>query len=196
MGGGKGVAVGGIGVNVAMGVAVAVLAHVPTRPGRLHCINGAVQAVSQHTLSTQKVDAHCSAAAQLDPLGSRLGVAVGVRGVAVGALVGVDVLVGLGVVVAVAVGVDVEVGDGVEVGVAVGVLLGTAVGVLVGVAVGMGVGVGVGVGVGAERQRGLILGSQQKVWNGSHWSPLPLPQNRPVSSHAVLNWPQLPVTQT
>ena len=194
MGGGKGVAVGGIGVNVAMGVAVAVLAHVPTRPGRLHCINGAVQAVSQHTLTTQKVDAHCSAAAQLDPMGRRLGVAVGVRGVAVGALVGVAV--GIAVGIGVLVGVGVGVGLGVAVGVAVGVLVGTGVGVLVGVAVGMGVGVGVGVGVGAERQRGLILGSQQKVWNGSHRSPLPLPQNRPVSSHAVLNWPQLPVTQT
>jgi len=179
--GGKGVAVGGIGVTVAMGVGVAVLAHVPTRPGRLHCINGAVQAVSQHTLSTQKVDAHCSAAVQLDPMGCRLGVAVGVAvGLAVGVLVGVAVLVGVGVAV----------------GVAVGAFVGVAVGVGVGVLVGVGVGVAVGVAVGTEPQPRGLLGSQQNAWFGLHSSPAPDPHIRPVGSHWLTNWLQLPVTQT
>ena len=121
-----------------------------------------MQAVSQHTLSTQKVDAHCSAVAQLVPLGcggSSGWRRRGRRGVGSG----LAVLVGVGVAVGVAVESRSE----------------SRVGVLVGVAVGMGVGVGVGVGVGAERHRGLILDRSRSFGIGSHRSPLPLPQNRP-----------------
>ena len=74
--------------GVRAGAGAAVLAQVPICPARLHCSPGAVQAVSQHTPSTQKVDAHCAGSAQLDPLGCGVGVAVGVR---VGVLVGVAV---------------------------------------------------------------------------------------------------------
>src|SRR6266702_7411225 len=80
--------------GVRAGAGAAVLAHVPRRPGRLHCSSGPVQAVSQQTPSTQKVDEHCTRSVQLDPLGCGVGVAVGV---------GVDVLVA--VCVGVAVGV-------------------------------------------------------------------------------------------
>ena len=55
--------------GVRAGAAAAVLAHVPCWPGRLHCINGSVHAVSQQTPSTQKPVEHCAGVAQAPPCG-------------------------------------------------------------------------------------------------------------------------------
>ena len=76
--------------GVSDGAAAASLAHVPSCPGRLQRISGSVQAVSQHTTSTQKPDAQAGPVVQEPPLGIgvRVGVAVGVR---VGVVVGVGV---------------------------------------------------------------------------------------------------------
>jgi len=64
----------------------------PFRPGRLHCWFGPLQAVSQHTSSTQKPLWHCAAAEHGEPNGN--GVFVGVAvGVLVGVVVGVAVRV-------------------------------------------------------------------------------------------------------
>jgi len=65
----------------------------PCRPGRLHCWFGPLQAVSQHTSSTQKPLWHCVPAEHGEPNGNGVfvGVAVGVPvGVVVGVAVGVQ----------------------------------------------------------------------------------------------------------
>jgi hypothetical protein len=85
---------------VSAGAPAAVLAHVPTCPGRLHRMRGPVQAVSQHTSSTQLPEAQSTGSTQPPPLGMRVLV-----GVAVGVWVGVLVGVFVGVVFGVSVGV-------------------------------------------------------------------------------------------
>jgi hypothetical protein len=80
-------------------------------------------------------------------------------GVAVGVVVGVDVLVGVGVEVGILVAVGVEVGVLVGVGVEVGVLV--AVGVLVDVGVAVRVGVGVIVGVAVQ----VGVGPPEAIWS-------------------------------
>ncbi len=47
-----------VGVLVGVAVGVALVTQVPGWPGRLHCANGPVQALLQHTSSAQKVDVH------------------------------------------------------------------------------------------------------------------------------------------
>jgi len=92
----------------AAGAPAAVVAHVPTWPGRLHCSSGASQAVSQQTPSAHSSVEHCEGVLQAPPCGT---------GLAVGVLVAVPVLVAVLVAVAVAVAVAVSVAVGVLVSV-------------------------------------------------------------------------------
>ena len=100
----------------------ALLPHVPTWPGRLHCSSGASQASSQHTASTQNPVEHSDDVSQLPPCGMPVVVAVAVAvvvpvavavavwvAVPLGESAGVEVLVPVDVAVAVAVAVGVSV---------------------------------------------------------------------------------------
>src|SRR5262249_56838583 len=60
------------------GAGAVVLVHVPRCPGRSHRSCGLVQAVSQHTSSTQKPVEHCDGVMHAPPWGT--GVLVGVAG--------------------------------------------------------------------------------------------------------------------
>jgi len=109
---------------VSAGAAGLTRVHVPRLLGALQTNCGWSQAVSQHTPSTQKVDAHSPGVTHAPPFGT--GVIVGVAElvavcVAVAVPVAVDVVVPVAVAVAVSVAVDVVVPVAVAVGVWVGV---------------------------------------------------------------------------
>ncbi len=140
---------------VKAGAGAAMLAHVPSFPGRLHFSSTPVQALPQQTASTQKPVLHCAEVEQAPPCGT--GVLVGVAvDVTVGVLVGVSVRVAVAVelavpvVVAVAVGVLLGVSVTVAVAVWVGVAVAVSVAVLVAVAVAVAVAVLVAVAVFVE----------------------------------------------
>jgi hypothetical protein len=124
-----------------------------TRPGRLHCWSGWLQATLQQTPSTQNVDPHCPALLQAPPIGI---------GVWVGVAVDVTVEVADGVLVGAAVGLF----DGVSDGVPDGIFDGVAVGELAGVSLGVAVLVGVAVGVMAPVFVGVLTGPQSTALAG------------------------------